>query len=217
MARICVIDYLKGNLASVQRGLADAGHDAFISSKPKDILAADGIVLPGVGSFADAMVTMNELGQTQAIRQKVESGAPFLGICLGTQLIYEWGDEGCLAGERMDGVGLLKGHVERMPATTADGAKLKVPHVGWNSIQIERDNPLFDGIENGSYFYFTHSYIGIPDNQEDVACITEHARPFVSAVHRGNIYATQFHPEKSSALGMRVLANFGRLVEEASL
>ena len=217
MARICVIDYLKGNLASVQRGLADAGHDAFISSKPQDILSAQGIVLPGVGSFADAMVTMNELGQTQAIQEKVASGAPFLGICLGTQLIYEWGDEGCPAGEHMEGVGLLKGHVERMPAMTSDGTKLKVPHVGWNSVEIVRDNPLFDGIENGSYFYFTHSYIGVPACEEDVACVTEHAQPFVSAIRHDNIYATQFHPEKSSALGMRVLANFGRLVEEAPL
>lgn len=216
MARICVIDYLKGNLASVQRGLADAGHDAFISSKPQDILDADGIVLPGVGSFADAMATMNELGQTQAIRSKVEAGAPFLGICLGTQLIYEWGDEGCPAGQRMDGVGLLKGHVEHMPALTPDGRKLKVPHVGWNSVHIEHDNPLFNGIPNDSYFYFTHSYIGLPCNSEDVACTTEHAQPFVSAIRRDNIYATQFHPEKSSALGMRMLANFGRIVEEAA-
>ena len=213
--RICVIDYEKGNLASVQRGLADAGYDAFISNDPADILAADGLVLPGVGSFADAMTTMNELGQSDAIRTKVAGGTPFLGICLGQQLIYEWGDEGCAEGERMDGLGLIRGHVERMPALTDDGVKLKVPHVGWNSVElVGDDNPLFEGVPNGSYFYFTHSYIGVPTDEADVAGTTTHAQPFVSTVHHGNVYTTQFHPEKSSDLGMKVLANFGRIVEE---
>ena len=212
---ICVIDYQKGNLASVQRGLADAGYDAFISSDPADILRADGLVLPGVGSFADAMTTMNELGQSDAVKQRVSAGTPFLGICLGQQLIYKWGDEGCEEGQRMEGLGLIEGHVERMPALTEDGRKLKVPHVGWNSVEFCSENPLFEGIESGSYFYFTHSYIGVPAHQQDIAATTMHAQEFCSAVHHNNIFTCQFHPEKSSALGMQVLANFGHIVERS--
>ena len=215
-ARICVIDYEKGNLASVERGLADAGFDAFISNKPADILGVQGLVLPGVGSFADAMTTMNELGQTQAIRQRVEQGVPFLGICLGMQLCLESGDEGCEQGQQMEGLGLVRGRIVRMPAVAADGSKLKVPHVGWNSVVLQQPgNPLFAGVSDDSYFYFTHSYVCECANGEDVAGITCHAQPFASSLRVGNIYGCQFHPEKSSAVGMRVLANFGRIVEEA--
>lgn len=215
-ARICVIDYEKGNLASVERGLADAGFDAFVSNKPADILGAQGLVLPGVGSFADAMTTMNELGQTQAIKERVAQGAPFLGICLGMQLCLERGDEGCAEGQEMEGLGLMRGRIVRMPALAADGSKFKVPHVGWNSVELATaGNPLFAGVEDGSYFYFTHSYICECSDAADVAGITCHAQPFASALRRGQVFGCQFHPEKSSAAGMRVLANFGRIVEEA--
>ena len=115
----------------------------------------------------------------------------------------------------MEGLGLVSGHVERMPALTADGRKLKVPHVGWNSVRIANANPLFDGIEDDSYFYFTHSYVCVCDKEEDIAGVTEHAQPFASSIHVDNVYLTQFHPEKSSAKGMRMLANFGAIVEEA--
>ena len=212
-ARICVIDYEKGNLASVERGLADAG---FVSNRPADILGAQGLVLPGVGSFADAMTTMNELGQTQAIKERVAQGAPFLGICLGMQLCLERGDEGCAEGQEMEGLGLMRGRIVRMPALAADGSKFKVPHVGWNSVELTAaGNPLFAGVEDGSYFYFTHSYICECSDAADVAGITCHAQPFASALRRGQVFGCQFHPEKSSAAGMRVLANFGRIVEEA--
>lgn len=211
--RICVIDYKKGNLASVQRGLADAGYDAFISSSAADIMSADGLVLPGVGSFADAMTTMNELGQTDAIRAKVAAGAPMMGICLGMQLCMDWGDEGCEPGCRMDGLGLVAGHVERVASAAPDGIKLKVPHVGWNSVAICQDaNPLFEGIDQDSYFYFTHSYACVCDDDKDVAGVTCHAHPFTSSIQKGRLYLTQFHPEKSSAKGMRMLANFGAIV-----
>ena len=215
-ARICVIDYEKGNLASVERGLADAGFDAFISNKPADILGAQGLVLPGVGSFADAMTTMNELGQTQAIKERVAQGAPCLGICLGMQLCLERGDEGCADGQEMEGLGLVRGRIVRMPALAADGSKFKVPHVGWNSVELTAaGNPLFAGVEDGSYFYFTHSYICECSDAADVAGTTCHAQPFASTLRRGQVFGCQFHPEKSSAVGMRVLANFGRIVEEA--
>ncbi len=213
-ARICVIDYRRGNLASVHRGLVDCGFDAFISDKAEDILTADGLLLPGVGSFADAMNFLNETGQAEAIRKRVSEGAPFLGICLGLQLIYERGNEGCSEGEWTQGLGLIPGQVVRMPAYTEDGRKLKVPHVGWNSAEVKGENPLFKDIPNNSYFYFTHSYIGEPQDPADIAAETEHAQRFVSSVWRDNIFATQFHPEKSSTLGMKLLSNFGQLVEE---
>lgn len=214
-ARICIVDYQKGNLASVERGLADAGYAVVVSADPEDIRRADGLVLPGVGSFYDAMTTLNETGQAQALREEVRAGKPFLGICLGLHLAFSWGDEGCEPQGRIEGLGLVPGHIERMPALTAEGRKLKVPHVGWNSVALRPSaNRLFAGVPDNSYFYFTHSYIALCDDEADVAGVTEHARPFASAVAHDNVFATQFHPEKSSTLGLRVLANFGRMVEE---
>ncbi|MDO4502774.1 MAG: imidazole glycerol phosphate synthase subunit HisH [Coriobacteriia bacterium] len=214
MARICIIDYQRGNLASVRRGLADAGYDAFVSDRVEDILTADGLVLPGVGSFGDAMGILDESGQADAIRTAVAAGTPFLGICLGQQLIYERGNEGCDEGQFIAGLGLVPGEVVRMPAFDDDGVKYKVPHVGWNSVKIKGENPLFAGIEDESYFYFTHSYIGVPSDPDNIAGVTTHAQPFACAVRRGNVFATQFHPEKSSTKGLRMLANFGQMVQD---
>ena len=215
MARICIIDYKRGNLANVRRGLADAGYDAFISENAEDIYDADGLLLPGVGSFADAMAVLEPSGQADAIRETVAKGKPFLGICLGQQLIYDEGDEGSEDGQAVRGLGLVPGRVVRMPAEDDQGRKLKVPHVGWNSVKQLKDCPLFEGIPDESYFYFTHSYVGIPESSGVCAGETVHAQPFCSVVWQGNVYATQFHPEKSSTLGMRMLANFGALVDEA--
>lgn len=214
-ALIAVVDYCKGNLANVQRGLADAGYDARITQDPKDILCADGIVLPGVGSFADAMTTMNRSGQTHALKDAVRGGVPFLGICLGVHLIFDWGDEGCEAGARMDGFGFLPGHVERVAAYDAQGKKHKVPHVGWNSVEYVQDNPLFEGIPDGSFFYFTHSYCAMPASMKCAIATTTHAQTFASAVAQENIFGVQFHPEKSSRLGLRPLENFGDIVKSA--
>lgn len=220
-ASIAVVDYCKGNLASVQRGLADAGFDARITDSPADILVADGIVLPGVGSFADAMTTMEATGQADALREALAKGVPFLGICLGVHLLFAWGDEGVADGERMAGLGALPGHVERMAAFDDEGRKHKIPHVGWNSLEFTetmRENPaatrLFEGIEDGSYFYYTHSYCAVPDHEGDIVGTSTHAQRFASAVARGNVFGVQFHPEKSSRDGLRILRNFGRLVEE---
>lgn len=220
-ASIAVVDYCKGNLASVQRGLADAGYDARITDSSADILAADGIVLPGVGSFADAMTTMESTGQADALRKALDQNMPFLGICLGVHLLFDWGDEGVAEGERMAGLGALPGHIERMSAFDDAGTKYKIPHVGWNSLEFAdalQDNPsatkLFEGVDDGSYFYFTHSYCAVPDDENDVVGTSTHARRFASAVARGNVFGVQFHPEKSSHIGLRVLQNFGRIVEE---
>lgn len=221
-ATIAVVDYCKGNLASVQRGLADAGYDVRIIDSPADILAADGVVLPGVGAFTDAMTTMEGTGQADALRTAVADGVPFLGICLGMHLLFDWGDEGQPEGERLAGLGVLPGHIERMAAFDATGAKHKIPHVGWNSVEYvdglarpEGVARLFDGIDDASYFYFTHSYCAVPDDEGDLVAMSEHARRFACAVAHDNVFGVQFHPEKSSHLGLRLLENFGGIVESA--
>lgn len=222
-ATIAVVDYCKGNLASVQRGLADVGFDVRITDDPADIRLADGIVLPGVGAFSDAMTTMNETGQADALREAIAAGTPFLGICLGLHLLFEWGDEGCAPGARMEGLGVLCGHVMRVEPIDASGVRHKVPHVGWNSVEFSAafaDTPqakaLFSGVQDGSYFYFTHSYNVVAADESQVIATTTHARAFHSAVCKDTVFGVQFHPEKSSSLGLRVLENFGRIVEERS-
>lgn len=218
MPRIAVVDYHKGNLRSVERGLADAGAHAVVTDDAVTIAQADGIVLPGVGAFADASASMRALGEDDAVRQAVAHGAPFLGICLGLQLAFDWGDEGCEPGQRAQGLGLLPGHCERMPATDDAGMRYKVPHVGWNDVALTvrgASCPLFAGVPDHTYFYFTHSYCAVPDDPADLLGTTTHARPFASAVGRGRVYAVQFHPEKSSTLGLVVLKNFVGIVREA--
>ena len=222
-SRIAVVDYAKGNLASVARGLADAGYDARVTDVPGDILAADGIVLPGVGAFADAMTTMEETGQADALRSAVAAGVPFLGICLGVHLLFDWGVEHVADGERMPGLGVLRGGAVKMASTDANGAKYKIPHVGWNSVEYaagvdaaadEAIAHLFAGIPDGSHFYFTHSYCAQPEDACDVIATSEHAKRFACAVARDNVFGVQFHPEKSSAVGLKLLENFGKIVDD---
>lgn len=217
---IAVVDYRKGNLKSVERGLIAAGAEARITADAADIERADAIVLPGVGAFADAAATMEELGQMEAIRDRVRAGVPFLGICLGEHLMFECGVEGAPDGEPARGLGLLPGCVAAMPREDAAGNAFKVPHVGWNTIEVpaggaeERPRsfpcPLFEGIAPGEYFYFTHSYIA-PSGDFAVA-ETVHSVRFTSAVQYGErAFGVQFHPEKSSDAGARVLANFAAI------
>ena len=278
---IAVVDYQKGNLKSVERGLITAGGEAFITADASEIAKADAIVLPGVGAFADAATTMCELGQMEAIRDRVRAGVPFLGICLGEHLMFEHGVEGAPEGNPACGLGLLPGTVVAMPHCDAQGKAFKVPHVGWNTIEMPACNggaavppcgeggenavlkqsslrcgtargtspdsaalldggqaepelsslrsenaggsfpdstpqpggelafacPLFDGIAPGEYFYFTHSYIA-PTSSHTIA-ETTHSTRFTSAVQFGECaFGVQFHPEKSSDAGARVLANF---------
>ena len=278
---IAVVDYQKGNLKSVERGLIAAGGEVLITADASEIAKADAIVLPGVGAFADAAATMCELGQMEAIRDRVRAGVPFLGICLGEHLMFEHGVEGAPEGSPACGLGLLPGTVVAMPRCDAQGKTFKVPHVGWNTIEIpacggsaavppcgegggnavlkqsslrcgtargtspdsaalldggqaepelsslRSENaggafpgsapqagselafacPLFDGIAPGEYFYFTHSYIA-PTGSHTIA-ETTHSTRFTSAVQFGErAFGVQFHPEKSSDAGVRVLANF---------
>lgn len=213
---VAVVDYHKGNLLSVERGLLAAGARPLVTDDPAAILAADALVVPGVGAFDDAMAYMVPSGQARAVLDAVAAGKPLLGICLGMQLLFDRGDE--CAGyprptpqtPRTDGLGLIPGEAVYMEA-----AGVKVPHMGWNSIELTdagRSCPLLEGVPDGSYYYFTHSYVCVPAQEGAVAARTVHAAPFTSvAWDGGTVFGTQFHPEKSSAAGEVVMGNFVRI------
>lgn len=235
---IVVIDYHKGNLASVARGLVQAGAEAVVSDDPAVIAAAEGMILPGVGSFYDAIAFMAQSGQAVAVREALAAGAPFLGICLGQQLLFERGDEGvptdapCLAAADSQGSNLQPGDVFeaegkrwvrglgilRGGCTRLDGSRLKVPHVGWNQVhptEAGTATPLLAGFPEGANMYFTHSYVVEGADPADVAARTHYVSSFPSVVARGTVFGCQFHPEKSSGRGLDILRNFVRIVQEA--
>lgn len=203
---IAIIDYRMGNLRSVQKGFEHAGvSDVVVTDDPATIERADGIVLPGVGAFRDAAANLKMSGVESIMRHKVGGGTPFLGICLGMQLLADIGRED---GE-WTGLGLVHGDCERLPGG------VKIPHIGWNTVEYPRDSALFDGIDESTAFYFVHSYRLKPADDSVVIGSTEYGVRFAAAVGTGNIFAVQFHPEKSSAAGLRLLGNFGRIVEGA--
>ena len=215
--KIVVIDYHKGNLSSVARGLVRAGWQAVeVSDDPAAIEGAAGLVLPGVGAFADAMGFMEASGQAAAIKRAVAAGTPILGICLGMQLMLERGDEGTPADAPhalwTAGLGLMNGSCTRLP-----GGRLKVPHVGWDQLHVTeagRACPLLAGVPEGANVYYTHSYAADADVvEQNVAARTHYARSFASVMWEGNAYGCQFHPEKSSGTGLVILRNFVRIVE----
>lgn len=215
-----VVDYRKGNLRSVQRGLELAGAEAVISADVDDIQAAEAIVLPGVGSFADASAEMQDTGQMHAIRERVREGVPFLGICLGMQLLFEWGSEGMPEGSWASGLGILKGSCTRMPDMDNRGVHYKVPHVGWNQVRFvlgdqneEARGRLFACTDNSAHFYFTHSYVCEPADAADLLATTDHAQSFPGAVGRERVFGVQFHPEKSSYNGLKVMSSFVQFVK----
>lgn len=211
---IAIVDYSKGNLRSVQKGIEMAGEHAFIAIDPDAIARADAVVLPGVGAFEDAARNMAALGQTEVLREMLAADVPFLGICLGLHLLFEWGDESS-DGSRVEGIGFLRGGCDRLPQGTIGGEHVKIPHVGWNTVDAVRESPLFDGLPSGAHFYFTHSYKCNPADERDVLARTTHGAPFTSAVSRGNVYGVQFHPEKSSRLGRKMLENFVKIARSA--
>jgi glutamine amidotransferase len=199
--KIVVIDYGSGNLRSVARALEASGVSPCVTGDPDEIGYADGVVLPGVGSGPAAMEALRQRGLVEPLRQYVASGKPFLGVCLGLQLLLDHTEEGdapCL--------GIIPGTVRKLPPI------FKVPHMGWNSVEFRKDHPVLDGIPQGSYFYFVHSYVAAPEDQESVAGITEYSIPFCSVYARGNLVATQFHPEKSGKVGLQIYRNFVTLV-----
>lgn len=204
---ITLIDYQKGNLQSVTQALVQVGAEVEITSDPEQVAGSDVLVLPGVGAFGDAMGTLHESGLDRALMSAIERGAAFLGICLGLQLMYEWGEEGSQGHGHIPGLGLLKGTVTAMPDHDMEGNRYKIPHVGWNNVHPLHRHPLFNGIEDQSYFYFTHSYQA-PDGPGTLSTTT-HSVTFPSAAFvRENVVGVQFHPEKSSDLGLKLLSNF---------
>ncbi len=205
---IAIIDYGMGNLGSVSKALAKLGLEAKITSDPAEVRRADRVILPGVGAFGAAMENLKATGMDAVVRESVAAGKPFLGICLGMQLLLSISEE---LGT-WDGLGIVPGKVVRFDFTgRPDAASLKIPHMGWNRIRIQRDSPFFKGVRNGSMMYFVHSYYCAPTDNSVVAAVTDHGIDFCSIIGTGNLYATQFHPEKSGDAGLQLLRNFGAL------
>ena len=200
---IAIIDYDAGNLKSVEKALKYLGQDVIVSRDSSEILQADKVILPGVGSFGDAMNNLDHFNLVDTIKKVAEKDTPFLGICLGLQLLFEKSDET----PGTEGLGILKGEILRIPPKEG----LKIPHMGWNSLNIKPQARLFDGIANNSYVYFVHSYYLKAEDENIVAASTEYSTHIHASVESGNIFACQFHPEKSSDVGLRILKNFASL------
>ena len=204
---LVVIDYGAGNLRSVMHALNHLGVKAVrLGHHPEDLKDATSIILPGVGAFGAGMQQLQEKRLIEPIQKTVDSGIPYLGICLGMQFLFESSDE---MGNHK-GLGLLPGHVTRFP----EDIKLKIPHMGWNQLQQQKQSPLLNGVDAHSYAYFVHSYYCVPQDDADVLITTEYGLPFTSGVQRDNIYAVQFHPEKSQSVGLKILSNFLTITEE---
>jgi glutamine amidotransferase len=196
--KIVIVDYGAGNLRSVARAVAHAGHEPIVTSDPREVPTADGLIVPGVGAAADTMRNLRESGMVEPVREYIASGKPFFGVCMGQQALLSVSEEG---GEH-ECLGILPGRVKRLPGGQ------KVPHMGWNQVRQAREHAIFDGIPDESYFYFVHSYYPQPDDDAIVIGETEYGVTFASVLARDNIVATQFHPEKSGEMGLRMYANF---------
>ena len=201
---IAIIDYDAGNIKSVEKALLYLGQEVELTRDPRVILSADRAVLPGVGSFGDAMEKLRGYGLEDVIREFAASGKPFLGICLGLQLLFSESEES----PGVKGLSILKGKIRRIPDKGPDGVERKVPQIGWNDISINPGSRLFRGIRDKSYVYFVHSYYLDAENKAEVAATTEYGVTIDASVEAGNVFACQFHPEKSSDTGLMILKNF---------
>lgn len=200
-----MVDYGASNLRSVERALQVCGADARVTASPEDVARADAVVLPGQGEFSSAMRGLERLGLCDALLDAIRAGKPYLGICIGLQVLFEESEErGC-----HKGLGVLGGRVARIAAPG-----LKVPHMGWNTLEMAADCPLLRGLSPGSYVYFVHSYACYPEDPGVVAAWCSYGERFAAAVWRGNLYAVQFHPEKSQRVGLQIIRNFVRLAGE---
>jgi imidazole glycerol-phosphate synthase subunit HisH len=200
---IVVVDYGMGNLRSVQKGFEKVGSPAVISRDPEEIKRADRLVLPGVGAFPECMRNLSRLNLVSPILEFLQSERPFLGICLGLQLLFDESEEFGIH----EGFKVVPGRVKAFERNMG----LKIPHMGWNQVSYRKETPLFRGIENGSFFYFVHSYYVEPQNEADIAAETDYGIKFTCAIARGNTFAVQFHPEKSQENGLKILTNFSKL------
>lgn len=203
---IAIIDYDAGNIKSVEKALLFLGQEVKITDHAQEILSADKVVLPGVGAFGDAMGNLNRRGLVSVIRETVEKGTPFLGICLGLQLLFERSDEA----PGVAGLGILPGEILRIPPKEG----LKIPHMGWNSLHLEHEGRLFRKVSEQAYVYFVHSYYLKAGEEEIVKASTEYGVHIHASVEKGNVFACQFHPEKSSEVGLQILKNFVELEKE---
>ena len=197
---VAIIDYDAGNIRSVEKAVRYLGKEVTMTSEPEEILAADRVILPGVGAFGDAMKRLHAMGLVEVIRQVADRGTPFLGICLGLQLLFEKSEES----PGVAGLGLLRGEILRLPELPG----LKVPHIGWNSLKYPNPGRLFRGIPEDSYVYFVHSYYLKAQDEGIVTATTEYGTLVHASVESGNLFACQFHPEKSSETGLTILENF---------
>ena len=197
---VAIIDYDAGNIRSVEKAVRYLGKEVTVTSEPEEILAADRVILPGVGAFGDAMKRLHAMGLVEVIRQAADRGTPFLGICLGLQLLFEKSEES----PGVPGLGLLQGEILRLP----EHPGLKVPHIGWNSLKYPNPGRLFRGIPEDSYVYFVHSYYLKAQDEGIVTATTEYGTLVHASVESGNLLACQFHPEKSSETGLTILENF---------
>lgn len=204
MPTVGIVDYGVGNLRSVEKGLLKVGVDAELCADPGKLGSYDGLVLPGVGAFGDAIDHLRSRGMDSVLLEFIDSGRHLLGICLGLQLLFDYSEEHGMN----QGLGVIPGRVMRLPDT------VKVPHMGWNVLNIKRGVPLFKGIASGSRFYFVHSFYCDPAGEEWTIGTTSYGLEFTCAAGRDNVWGLQFHPEKSSLLGLEILANFGRMVSE---
>ncbi|MDO4623418.1 MAG: imidazole glycerol phosphate synthase subunit HisH [Eubacteriales bacterium] len=200
---IAIIDYDAGNIKSVEKALLLLREEVTVTRDPAVLWAADRVILPGVGHFGDCMEKLNQFGLVSVIREIAASGKPFLGICLGLQLLFERSDEA----PGVEGLGILKGEVVRIPER--DG--LKIPHMGWNSLHLSGDGRLFNGISEGAYVYFVHSFYLKAEDPAIVKATAEYGVTIHASVEKGNIFAAQFHPEKSSDIGLKILKNFASI------
>ncbi len=202
---IAIIDYGMGNLRSVQKGFERMGHEAVVTREPHTILDARRVVLPGVGAFPDCMRNLEEYGLIDAVQKSIASGKPFLGICLGLQLLFTESEEFGIS----KGLDVIKGKVIRFKGP--EFRDLKIPHMGWNSVNIKRRPPALADVPEGGHFYFVHSFHVVPEDKGVIATTTDYGTEFVSSIWKDNIFATQFHPEKSQALGLSILKHFGEM------
>ena len=200
---IAIIDYDAGNLKSVEKALQHLGEECMITGNAEEILKADKVILPGVGSFGDAMSNIRRLGLEDVIKEVAAKGTPFLGICLGLQLLFESSDET----PGVEGLGILKGKIVRIP----DKEGLKIPHVGWNSLHLQNNGRLFEGLGENPYVYFVHSYYLEAEDEQIVKATTDYSTCIHASVEQGNVFACQFHPEKSSTVGLKILENFAKI------
>lgn len=203
---IAIIDYDAGNIKSVEKALLALGEEVIVTSDARQILEADGVILPGVGAFGDAMKKLKDYGLVEVIHQVVEKKTPFLGICLGLQLLFESSEES----PGVKGLGILEGQIVRIP----DGEGIKVPHIGWNSLTYPNKGRLFEGIAENSYVYFVHSYYLRAKEDSIVTAATEYGTYIHASVEKDNVFACQFHPEKSSDVGLTILKNFIQITKE---